>query len=327
MKSPLFLVLGLVLAWTAPALAEPASPPARVVMKVNDEPVYDSELQMELARLAMQVQQMGQDPGKIDLQQIATQQVVDTHLLAQEARKKGLEPDEAKVQALIEQAAAQAGGRDKLAASLAQSGMSLDRYAGILRTALLANAYVEQELMPSAEIKEGEVRAFYETNKEKFRQEETVHARHILIRAEPGADAATKEKARQKAEAIRERALKGEDFAELAKETSEGPSGPRGGDLGFFERKRMVPAFADAAFALKPGEISDVVETRFGYHVIKLEERKPAGIQPYDEVKDKLHAFLQQERVREVVSQKLEELRKQAKIEAVGGEAAPVPGE
>ncbi len=327
MKTTLSLVLGLVLAWTIPALAKAAPQSADIVMKVNDEPVFGSEVQMELARLAMQLQRMGQNPGQVDLQQIARQQVVDTHLLAQEARKQGLEPDESKVQALIEQAAAQAGGKDQLEASLAQSGMTLDQYAGILRQAMLANAYVEQKLMPSAEVKEGEVRAFYETNKEKFRQEETVHARHILIRAQPDADAATKAEARKKAEAIRERALKGEDFAELAKETSEGPSGPQGGDLGFFERKRMVPAFADAAFALKPGEISDVVETRFGYHVIKLEERKPAGVQPYDEVNEKLHAFLQQQRVREVVGKKLEELRQQAKIEPVGAQQAPVPAE
>ena len=326
MKTALSLVLGLLLAWTLPVPAK-AAPPADVVMKVNDEPVFISEVQMELARLAMQLQRMGQDPGQVNLQQIARQQVVDTHLLAQEARKEGIEPEEAKVQALIEQAATQAGGREQLEASLAQSGMTLDQYAGILRKAMLANAYVEQKLMPSAEVKEGEVRAFYETNKEKFRQEETVHARHILIRAQPDADAATREAARMKAEAIRERALKGENFAELAKETSEGPSGPKGGDLGFFERKRMVPAFADAAFALKPGEISDVVETRFGYHVIKLEERKPAGIQPYDEVKEKLRAYLQQQRVREVVGQKLEALRKQARIEPVAGTQAPAPGE
>ncbi len=327
MKSLLSLLLSLALAWAWSVRAGTATPSPDVVMKVNDEPVFNSEVQMELARLAMQLQRMGQSPGQVDLQQVARQQVVDTHLLAQEARKAGIEPDEAKVQALIGQAATQAGGRDKLEASLAQSGMTLDQYAGILRQAMLANAYVEQKLMPSAEVKEGEVRAFYETNKDKFRQEETVHARHILIRAQPEADAATREEARKKAEVIRERALKGEDFAELAKETSEGPSGPKGGDLGFFERKRMVPAFADAAFALKPGEISDVVETRFGYHVIKLEERKPAGVQPYDEVKEKLRAYLQQQRVREVVGEKLAALRKQAKIEAVGGGQAPRPAE
>ena len=83
--------------------------------------------------------------------------------------------------------------------------------------------------------------------------------------------------AKAKAEAAHQRAVAGEDFAELAKELSEGPSGPNGGDLGFFEKQRMAPAFADAAFALEPGEISPVIKTQFGYHVIKVEERRGAG--------------------------------------------------
>jgi parvulin-like peptidyl-prolyl isomerase len=101
-----------------------------------------------------------------------------------------------------------------------------------------------------------------------------VRARHILIRADADATPAQRDSARQKAEALRQRAVAGEDFAKLARENSADGSAAEGGDLGFFGRGRMVPAFEQAAFALQPGQISPVVETPFGYHVIKLEERR-----------------------------------------------------
>jgi parvulin-like peptidyl-prolyl isomerase len=102
-------------------------------------------------------------------------------------------------------------------------------------------------------------------------REEQVRARHVLAKADAGADEPTRAAARGKAEQAHRRALAGEDFAALAKELSDDASAAEGGDLGFFEKGRMVPAFADAAFALQPGEISAVVETQFGYHVIKVE--------------------------------------------------------
>ncbi len=137
-----------------------------------------------------------------------------------------------------------------------------------------------------------EIKQYYDDNPEAFQQPETVSARHILFKVKQDADAETVEAARQKAVEVMEKARAGEDFAELAKTYSEGPSKDKGGQLGEFQRKDMVAPFSDAAFALAVGEISDPVKTQFGWHIIKKEAHNPAATLPLEaaatEITDKL---------------------------------------
>jgi peptidyl-prolyl cis-trans isomerase C len=142
-----------------------------------------------------------------------------------------------------------------------------------------------------------------------------VHARHILIKLAPDADEAAKAEAHKKIEAVQEKALKGGDFAELAKVHSEGPSNARGGDLGFFGRGQMVKPFEEAAFALEPGKISDIVETRFGYHLIKVEEKKAERALSFDEVKPQLMDKLKRDKIEQQMMTYLLSLREKAAIE------------
>jgi len=107
---------------------------------------------------------------------------------------------------------------------------------------------------------------------------------------------------------------KGDDFAALAKKYSEGPSGARGGDLGYFSRGQMVKPFEEAAFALKPGHVSDIVETQFGFHLIKLVDKKPEGMVAYKDIKDKLSEYLKSEKVQKEITNHVENLKKHAKI-------------
>ncbi len=157
---------------------------------------------------------------------------------------------------------------------------------------------------------------YYDANPKRFEQKEQVHARHILIKTSKDDDKAALAKAKKRAEAIAKEAKKpGTDFAKLAKEKSEGPSASRGGDLGFFTRKRMVPGFSKAAFAMKPGQISDPVKTQFGYHIIKVIEKKKAGTVPFKEAKDKILNQLKRQKFRQSMKKFLDELHKSAKIE------------
>jgi len=142
-----------------------------------------------------------------------------------------------------------------------------------------------------------------------------VKASHILIKVEPKATESEKEDALKKIRDVQKKQIKGDDFAKLAKEYSQGPSNAKGGDLGYFKRGQMVPAFEEVAFKLKPGEVSDIVKTRFGYHLIKVVDKKPESTVPYEEIKDRLGQYLKQEKVQKEIKQLVEKLRKDAKVE------------
>lgn len=135
----------------------------------------------------------------------------------------------------------------------------------------------------SVVLNEDQVQEYYDMHTDEFKKEERVTARHILFKLDPDADDETVAAAQKKAEDLLKEIREGKDFAEMAKKHSEGPSGPRGGDLGSFKRKTMVKPFEDAAFALSAGEVSEPVRTRFGWHLIKVEKNEPARTMALDE--------------------------------------------
>jgi peptidyl-prolyl cis-trans isomerase C len=163
--------------------------------------------------------------------------------------------------------------------------------------------------------KDPEIAQFYEKNIESFRIPESAKARHILIASARDDDEKKKTEKKAKAEEARKKLLAGDDFAKLAAELSDCPSKNNGGDLGSFSRGQMVKEFEDAAFALKKGEISPVVETTFGYHIIQLLEHEPARTLPLDEEqKTRISNYLHQEVQRQDFMTLIEDLRKKAKI-------------
>ncbi|MCD6306667.1 MAG: SurA N-terminal domain-containing protein [Deltaproteobacteria bacterium] len=150
-------------------------------------------------------------------------------------------------------------------------------------------AYVEIDpasFRDGISISEEEIQSFYEYNHAAYEQPAQVKARHILFELDEDAPEKTEQAVRMKAEAVLEKVKKGEDFAKLAKEYSGCPSKERGGDLGYFEKGQMAPAFEEAAFSLKKGEVSELVRTPFGYHIIQVEDIKEAGTQPLEEVRN-----------------------------------------
>jgi len=137
-------------------------------------------------------------------------------------------------------------------------------------------------------VTEKEVQSFYEYNNEAYRQPEQVKARHILFKIGEGALKEAEDEVRKVAKEVLAKARQGEDFATLAKKHSEGPTKSKGGDLGYFKRGQMTPPFEESAFKLKKGEISDLVRTEFGYHIIKVEDIKEAATESLEEVRDKI---------------------------------------
>ncbi len=157
---------------------------------------------------------------------------------------------------------------------------------------LLSQEFLKSETSKIT-VTEDEIKGYYKINQDAFKIPEMVRARHILINSSKSASDEEKKKAREKAEGLLKRVKAGEDFAKLASEFSDDKgSKEKGGDLGFFARGRMIPEFEKTAFSLKPGETSGIIETKYGFHIMKVEERKEAGIEPFETVKEKARTML-----------------------------------
>ena len=176
--------------------------------------------------------------------------------------------------------------------------------------------YPSDKFTGEAEVSDAEVRKYYDEHAAEYEKPEQVHARHILFRFAPGATPEDKAKVRQHAEEVLAKVKAGEDFAALAKQYSEDPSAAQGGDLGAFTRGKMVQPFERAAFSLAPGETSDLVESPFGLHIIKVDSKEPAHTQTLEEVRAQIADKLKQEKARELARARAEADR--AKV--TGGE-------
>jgi peptidyl-prolyl cis-trans isomerase C len=285
------------------------------ILRVNDETVYAAEVSMVMANIVSQLAAQGREtPDQQQLVQMATQRVVEQKLLAQEARRLGYKPNDLRVAEMAQTIEQQAGGREPLDEALAARGTSYDRLLVTLREMDLSRTLIEKTISPTITVTDDEIAAFFTENPEMFTTPEQVHARHIIFAAGENADADTIINARTAADSARERALAGEDFAELARELSQDPSAPDGGDLGFFTYQQMVPPFAEAAFALDAGEISGVVRTNFGFHVIKVEEKKSAVTLTLEESTARIRLLLTQQKTAEKVQEMIRALGEKAEI-------------
>jgi len=182
---------------------------------------------------------------------------------------------------------------------------------------LSVRRFINDKITRGIFVSEEESRDFYKKNKKKFRQAEKIRASHILIKASPDLPEPEKTKARQKIETIRKRIGNGEKFAALAKKFSEGPAGAAGGELGYIEQKKMAKPFSDAAFSLNTGETSDIIETRLGFHLIQVLDKKPEKDSTYEEAQKEIDRLLAQKKLNENIKNCLEKLKQNARIEII----------
>ncbi|QSZ42478.1 peptidylprolyl isomerase [Sulfurimonas aquatica] len=167
----------------------------------------------------------------------------------------------------------------------------------------------QKKQLDSISISDKDLKDYYNKNKEEYNEKESVHARHILVKEEAEA-----KKIISKLKSLSGQKLKSK-FIELAKSESTGPSGPKGGDLGFFTQGQMVPAFNDKVFSMKKGTITkEPVKTQFGFHVIYLEEKKAAATRAYSDVKAFIEQRLKMEKFKTVMKEKMDALQKKATI-------------
>ncbi|HOD35128.1 MAG TPA: peptidylprolyl isomerase [Syntrophales bacterium] len=184
----------------------------------------------------------------------------------------------------------------------------------ILSDEHLAKNYVQKNVIAKVKVSDKDVEEYYKNNPKEFEKPETVKVRHILIGFKGEMTDDQKKELRKKAEDVLKKAKGGDDFAKLASEYSDDPgSKTKGGELGYFPRGNMVPEFENAAFGLKPGEISDVIETPYGYHIIKAEDKKAAEMPAFDSIKDQVRVKATQAAEQKRVNDFVEKAKKDTK--------------
>jgi peptidyl-prolyl cis-trans isomerase C len=232
---------------------------------------------------------------------------------------------EQKVQDQVDQTKTQLGGEEEFKKTLAGTGITVEEYTQRIRDNLIIREAIES-VDKDVTVSPEEVRAFYDKNPDQFKQPESVRASHILIRVPADASDEVKKAKRAQIDAARSLVKSGQNFAEVAKKVSEDPgSAVKGGDLGYFSHGQMVPEFDVVAFSLKTNQVSDVITTQFGYHILIVTGRKPAGMMAFEDVKDELAKYLKQRKGNDLTRDHVAELRKVAKVDVLLPEAPLAP--
>ena len=287
-----------------------------VLARVNGETVTRSEVEEFVRNLE------GRAGGPLPAEQRdvvyrgVIDQLVGYKLLLQEAKSRKVAVPDAEVDARIDQVKKQFPSEDAFMQTLIDRKMTLNQIKADARKDISIARLIETEIASRVAVKPEQVEAFYKDNPDRFKQGERVKASHILISAPENADAKVKAEAKSKAEQILNDLKGGKDFAALARQHSQDPgSAPNGGDLGFFEQGQMVGPFNDAAFSLKPGQTSGLVETSFGYHIIRVAEKQVGRTVPLEEVRPRLEQFLQDQNRESETAAFVKALRSKAKVE------------
>lgn len=289
----------------------------QTVATVNGEKITLGEVNRAVEMLRTgRVPDVDPSAPELDLQRKAIDDLIAQRLLYLAAKKAGTVPTDQEIQDEIATFVSQRFPSDSIfAQQLAAMNLSREDFAREFQRNTGINRYLKQAIQDTINVTADQARTYFDTHPEDFQRKEMVRARHILVRLDGGA---TPEQLAQAESRIREahgRAAGGADFAAVAQEYSEDETTKlNGGDLGYFQSGMMVQPFDSVAFALAPGSISDVIRTQFGFHVIKVEERRPPEPIPFDQVEARLPMVLSQQRAQERVKAYIEELKAGAKI-------------
>ena len=325
-------------AFSATAVQKDAAPgkvsdkdlfPDKVVAKGKNVEVKQSELEEAFiaykATLAARGVTLPEDKRQQAEADLLNQLVIEK-LLMQRAtdadKKKGAENEE-KTMADIKKQMPDEVFKQRIKAA----GMTEERVRERLRSDAIQRSVVDRELKSKITVSDADVKKYYDENSARFEKPEQVRASHILISTvdkdtQKSLPEAKKKEKQDLAKKLKERAEKGEDFAKLAKEFSEDPGSKDQGGEYTFGKGEMVPAFETAAFSLKPNQVSDIVETQYGYHIIKLSEKIPAHKEPLDKVSSDIREMLVQREVSKQLPAYFDKLKSDAGVEIVGEKKA-----
>jgi len=288
------------------------------VALVNGVKISQKEYEREVNLQLHQASQQGRQIPEAMLPQIKADilnNLIDRELLYQESQKKNIAVNAEEVNNQIEKIKDRFGNQAEFEKTIAEMGLSEADIKSEIEHNMAIRDLIDAQIITKIEISEAETKAYYDNNPSLFKKPEQIKASHILIKVAPDATDMQKAQSRIEMAKIQQKVKDGQDFATLAKEYSQGPSAENGGDLGFFGRGQMVKPFEDVAFALKPGQVSEIVETRFGYHLIKVADKTPASTMAYADVKERLKQHLKSQKIDQGARAYIDSLKKDAKIE------------
>lgn len=277
----------------APKPTTARAPTGKVLATVNGTKITQSQVDTELKPYLERMENLGRqipEAQKAQLQGEVLNMMVEKHLLGEKIKSKGISISDEQVNEKVKEITTSQGIsiQDFEKSLQTRGGLSMADFVDQLKMTLGVEELLSSEFAISGRaISDEDAKKFYDDNIASFTRAEQVQASHILI-GTSGDDEAAKTAAKAKAEDVLVEVKGGGDFAELAKTYSTCPSKERDGDLGYFDKGQMVPEFSEVAFAQKIGEISDVVETKFGYHIIKVTDRKEAGVSSFEEEKSNI---------------------------------------
>lgn len=293
-----------------------------VAATVNGVNILESEIEEiirpNLDKLAMKTKNA--TPGTAEsyaeqLRQLALEQLIRRVLLDAEIRQAKIVISDEEVSSQIEKmASAQGMSVAAFLEAIKRQGRTQEDIKREIRAGLARNQFMAAQWEGKINVTEEDARKYYDENSEEFKVPELVRASHILITPEVIGDPNSMAKAKTKIEGLLAEIKNGADFAELARAHSSCPSAPSGGDLDFFPRGKTTPPFEKTAFELKVGEISDVVETDYGFHIIKVTDRKDPSTISFEQAKERIIQNLTEEKQIEFANEYLEKLKAEAEI-------------
>jgi len=301
--------------------ARGASPVDRIVAVVNSDVITQFDLDRQAAPYLKRI--MAQEAGdarKAEITAQVRQQVlsdmIEESLIDQAAKRLGITVTDGEVEGMIQDVMNTRGlTPGELNERIAQEGLSMDTYRKQLRSHFYKMKILNREVKSKIVVTDEEIGAYYREHQDLYEGREAARIRQILLIVTPGATGQEKEAQRAKAEDLLGRLRSGASFSELAMANSQGPAAAAGGDLGFVEKGVMLPEVDRAAFSMNRGETSDVIETRVGFHIIQVLDRRGAGLKPVEEVRDEIREKIGGAKMETKFEEWLEDQRKKAHID------------
>lgn len=287
---------------------------------VNDEVVTLFEVDNESQLLVREAEKKSAVDAatRAQIRRAALDHLIEKRLLDQKIKELNITVSEEEINQAINDVKRQnnMASQDVLVSALASQGLTFEQYRSQLREQIEKLKLVSMEVRAKIQVGETEMRAYYEANRARYTEEDTFRARHIFFRTNEKAPADEIKKTMTTALMVLTDAKSGKDFVELARSYSEDPAARKdGGDLGVFKKGDMMPELETAILGMQPGEVSELVSTPAGLHIIKLEERTTGKIKPFESVKTEIEDALYRKKSEERFSQWAKDLRAKASIE------------